>query len=79
MEKINQLSEEDTKKLLELYNRAQNTPVIAMSLEDGLRGRDFASLAWNELRDFQKELGNKYRYDWNRAAVNQKGEVFAIA
>ena len=40
----------ETKELLELLDIARNTPVIAMSVADGLAGRDFARLAWDDLK-----------------------------
>ena len=40
-------TEEELKRLTENANRAARTPVIAMSIADGLAGRDWASMAWH--------------------------------
>ena len=58
-----QLTEEELKHLIELTKKAENTPVIAMSLEAGMKGRDWATLAWNDVRDYWHELGRKYDFD----------------
>jgi len=68
------LEKEEIKKLLELYNMAQNTPVIKMTSDPN--EKDFATLAWDEVREFQIELGKKYHYDWQKVKVNGKGECF---
>jgi len=73
------LSEEDRKKLAKLYETAQTTPMIAMSMQDGLEGRDWATLAWNEVRNFMDELGKKYGYDPKTNMVNKDtGEVIPL-
>lgn len=69
------ITEEEHKRLQDLYNKAQNTPVIAMSVKDGLEGRDFATLAWNEVRNYMDRLGEKYGYDPATHAVNKDREV----
>ena len=70
------LSDEEHKKLLELYQRAENTPVMAMSVADGLAGRDFASTAWNEVRNFMDELGKKYGYKAQTAQIDPEKLTF---
>jgi len=57
------LSEEDRKALAELYHRAETTPMIAMTSDDMLHGRDWASRAWDEVRAKMDELGKKYGFD----------------
>jgi hypothetical protein len=37
--------------ILELAETARKTPVIALSMKDGMEGRDFASLAWERVYD----------------------------
>ena len=70
------LSEEDRKKIVELVQRAENTPVIALSSQDMMEGKDFASLAWKDVREFMKELGKKYGYESKKMAINgDTGEV----
>lgn len=62
-EKIIKLSEEDRKELADLYHTAQTTPVIALTCQDMLEGRDWATLAWNDVRKKMDELGKKYGFD----------------
>ena len=57
------LTKEELEKILKLNDRANNTPVIALSVADGLAGRDFASLARNDLREYWLELGKKYNFN----------------
>lgn len=57
------LSSQDLKELLELTRKAETTPVIALSLKDGLEGRDWSALAWDKVRDKWHELGRKYGFD----------------
>ena len=56
------LTPEDLDELVKLTTEAKNTPVIALSLRDGLEGRDFATQAWNRVRDKWGELGKKYGF-----------------
>ena len=70
------ITEDENKKLQDLYKTAQNTPVIAMSVKDGLEGKDWANLAWDKVRQYMDELANKYGYDPATHAINPKtGEV----
>jgi len=57
------LSEEDRKRLVELYRTAQTTPMIAFNSKDALGGRDLASLAWEQVRIFMDRLGKKYGFN----------------
>jgi len=68
------ISEKDLKKLLELYKTAQTTPVITFSVNEP----SFADKAWDNVREFQQELGKKYAYDWEKVAINGKGEIIQI-
>jgi hypothetical protein len=65
------LSEEDLKELVELYQRARTTPMIAMSIADGLAGRDWSSLAWDKVRRKMDELGKKYGYNPRIVQIDQ--------
>lgn len=56
------LAPEDLEELIRVTREAEKTPVIAMSLSDGLEGRDFATRAWNKVRDKWEELGKKYGF-----------------
>jgi len=71
------LSEEDRKELVELYEEAEKTPMIAMSLADGIAGRDWATQAWNEVKAKMDELGKKYGFDPSQMkGINKKtGEI----
>ena len=70
------ITEEENNKLQELYKTAQTTPVIAPSVQAGLEGRDLATLAWNDVRDYMDALAKKYNYDPTKYAVDPKtGEV----
>ena len=70
------LSEEDRKELVELYQTAQTTPVIAFSVANMIEGRDWSSLAWNSVREKMDKLGKKYGFDPRISPINQKtGEV----
>ena len=52
MEKAEKLTTEELTELMELYKAAQNTPVIALSVADGLAGRDFASQAYKRFVNY---------------------------
>ena len=70
------ITAEENRELQDLYHTAQNTPVIAMSVKDGLEGRDWSTQAWNRVREYMDFLGKKYGYDPATHAVNPKtGEV----
>ena len=56
------LNSEDLRELVELTEQAKRMPVIAMSLREGLEGRDMASLAWDRVRTKWNELGKKYNF-----------------
>lgn len=72
------LSTQDLVELLSLTKRAETIPVIALSLEDGLEGRDFSSQAWNSVRDKWLELGKKYGFEPSqvKGISTETGEVF---
>lgn len=70
------LAKDEIKKLLELYDRAKTTPMIKMTADPN--EKDFATLAWDDVRELQIELGKKYHYDWQKVNVNKKGECFKI-
>lgn len=66
------LNEGDRKKLTELYQTAQTTPVIAMSSKGALEDRDLSTLAWNSVRNFMDVLGKKYGFDPIGCAIDSK-------
>lgn len=57
------LNEEDRKALTELYAEARTTPVVALSVADMIAGKDWASQAWDRVREKMDELGLKYGFD----------------
>ncbi len=57
------LTKEELEKILKLNDEANNAPVMTLSVADGLAGRDFASLARNDLREYWIEIGKKYNFD----------------
>lgn len=71
------ISEADRKELLGLYRKAQTTPIIGFSCRDMIEGKDFASLAWGEVRAKMDELGQKYGFNPKemKGIDGQTGEV----
>jgi len=69
-EKPIKLSDEDRKRLVELYRTAQTTPMIALSSKDALEGRDLATSAWNDVRTFMDSLGKKYGFNSVISAID---------
>ena len=71
------LEKDELDELMRLNDEARRTPVIAMSVQAGLEGRDFSSQAWDRVRDNWEKLGRKYGF--NPEAVKgidrQTGEV----
>ena len=64
------ISMEDAEKLKILFYDANTTPCIKMTSDPN--EKDFSTLAWDKVRDFQIELGSKYGYDWTKHAINFK-------
>lgn len=77
MAKVIKLSEEDRKELVNLYEEAKRTPMIAMSVKAGIEGRDWASQAWDRVKKKMDELGEKYGFNPREMkGINKKtGEV----
>ncbi len=71
------LKPKDLQALLKLNDEARSTPVIALSVADGLAGRDFSSMAWDRVRNKWEELGKKYNFNPERVTgIDRKtGEV----
>ena len=57
------ISDEDWAELVRLSQEAHRTPVIALSLADGLAGRDFASMARQRVLDHWTEIGRRLGFD----------------
>ena len=66
MKKTFRLTDEEHKKLVELYTQSQRTPAILVG-----GTRDLASLAWEETRKYMDELGKKYGYHPETAAISK--------
>jgi hypothetical protein len=72
------LSKDELTILVKLVHTAERTPVIALSSQEMLDGRDWASLAWKSVRELMDELGKKYGYDPMKMQINaQTGKVTA--
>jgi hypothetical protein len=67
------LSEEEHQRLTALYKTAQTTPVI--KLTSNPNEKDWATAAWDKVREYMDELGRKYGYDPAKYAINKDGEV----
>lgn len=70
------LSKEDFDMLMDLYNTATKTPVIKLTSDP--MEKDFSTLAWDAVKEFQIKLGKKYNYNWKKNSVNAQGEVIPI-
>ena len=57
------ISDEDWNAITELSREARNTPVMALSVADGLAGRDFASMARERVFSKWHEIGRKMGFD----------------
>ena len=69
------LTTEEREKAAELYKDAQTTPVVTM----GVGHKDWATQAWDRLRDYLNELGKKYGYDPEKAGIDTNtGEVHFV-
>lgn len=70
------ISADEIKKLTELYLNAQNTPMIKFTSDPN--EKDLSTRAWDVVREFQKELGIKYGYDWEKHVIDQSGNVIRL-
>jgi len=73
-----QLTPEEYKKMVELYQRARNTPVIGFSTKQMIEGKDLASLAWDDVRKYQEDMGQKYGYDPKNHGIGAEGKVIKV-
>ena len=71
------LSEQELEELKRLIHEAKITPVIGFSMRQMMEGRDLASQAWDRVRRYWDELGEKYGFDPQaiRGIDAQTGEV----
>ena len=70
------LTSEEHSRLMELYQKARNTPMIAMTTQDALSGKDWATQAWDEVRAYMDELGKRYGYIPQTAQISPKSPEF---
>lgn len=69
------VTEEEKTELLELYNRAQSTPVIQVAPGT----KDLSTSAWERVQNFMNELGEKYGYDPQKNMVHpETGDVMSM-
>ena len=52
----------ETAKIMKLWKRANNTPSFGVTSAQVLGGRDFASIAWDDLYDTIDELAVKHGF-----------------
>jgi hypothetical protein len=69
------ITEQENKHLQDLYKTAKEMPVITFDLSQ----KDWATLAWDRVRDYMDELGMKYNYDPATHAIDPKtGEILPM-
>lgn len=69
------LSAPELSNLMALYNQAQQTPVIALSMKDGLAGDDWASQAWKRFKDEWEAIATKHGVSKDAGFNSMTGEV----
>ena len=73
---IAKLAEEETKKIFALFLSAQNAPAIKFTSDPN--EKDLSTLAWDEVRNMQIELGKKYGYDHTKIVIMDQGFVYMM-
>ncbi len=69
------LTQEELGELMELYKTAQNTPVIALSVADGIAGRDFASQARQRFEYKWAEIAKRHGAHSTDGFNSKTGEI----
>jgi len=69
------LTTEELAELVELYRTAQNTPVIALSVADGISGRDFASQAYKRFEEKWAEIAKRHGAHPTDGFNSKTGEI----
>lgn len=64
------LEPEEWAELIRLSSITHETPVMALSVADGLAGRDFHSMAREAVMRYWRVLGAKYRFAPETAGPN---------
>ena len=67
MMKTFQLTDEEYKKLIELYARAERAPMIIMQMGQP----SWSEQAWDRVREYLNELGKKYGYVPETAQISK--------
>lgn len=52
----------EIKQVVRLYNTAQNTPCMALTSAQAVEGRDFATMAWDDVYEKIETLALKHGY-----------------
>ena len=67
------LTKSEIKKLMQLSKVAQNTPCFGLTSQQVLSDMDFASMAYERVNDYWKELAKKYKFKIeNFKGINEK-------
>ena len=69
------LTPEELEELIELYKNARNTPVIALSVADGISGNDFASRAYKRFEDRWAEIARLHGVRPSAGFDSKTGEI----
>ncbi len=65
-----EMTPEELAELMDCWNATLNTPVIAMSVKDGLEGNDFQSQAQRRFADKWIEICSKYGLQHDKTGFN---------
>ena len=68
------ITEEEFEKLQKLYKERQGIPVLSGLINTS----SMMDNAQQKVQDYQKELGEKYSYDWQKYGIDDKGYVITI-
>lgn len=70
------ITQEEMDELVKAHKTARETPAFALSTKQALDGKDFASMAWDRLREIQERLAKKYGYDCTTTAIDPRSLTF---
>ena len=70
------MQDSELKELVDLYQTAQNTPVIAISVRDGIDGNDFASRAYKRFQERWADICFKYKISPDENGFNSETGEF---
>jgi hypothetical protein len=70
------INEADWNELLRFSAEARRTPVIALTVADGLAGNDFSAIAHRRVEAKWKEIGDRMGFDWTQVEpIDESGRV----